>query len=100
MRFKHRSPVVALGALCLVASLSLLPATSGAFPIRWGETGDTVPGDPDQPGSGTVVIRWDDLAIMLRSFPRMWMISSPILMSLSGAHAHAKGVPAAHVSSS
>jgi len=56
MRVKHRSPVVALGALCLVACLSLLPATSGAFPIRWTETGDTMPGDPDSP-SGNMVFK-------------------------------------------
>ena len=57
MRFKHRSPVVALGALCLVACLSLLPATSGAFPIRWGETGDTAPGDPDSPTGGGLMFQ-------------------------------------------
>jgi hypothetical protein len=100
MRFMHRSPVVALGALCLVACLSLLPATSGAFPIRWTDTGDTVPGDPDEPGSGTVVIRWNDFAIVFRTLPRIWMISSPILMSLSGAHAQSRGASAAHVSGS
>jgi len=56
MRRKHRSPVVALGALCLVACLSLLPATSGAYMVRWGDTGDTLPGDPDEPTGGSVVI--------------------------------------------
>ena len=57
MRRKHRSPVVALGALCLVACLSLLPATSGAYMVRWGDTGDTLPGDPDSPDGGNVVFK-------------------------------------------
>ena len=67
MRRKHRSPVVALGALCLVACLSLLPATSGAYMVRWGDTGDTLPGDPDSPdGNGLVFkIPFGELTIRL-----------------------------------
>jgi hypothetical protein len=74
MRLKHRSPVVAMGALCLVACLSLLPATSGAFPIRWNNTGDTLPGDPDSPDGGNVVFKIPFSQLSLR----MFVLRSPL----------------------
>ena len=86
MRFKHRSPVVALGALCLVACLSLLPAASGAYPIRWGETGDTVPGDPDQPG-GSMVAFSPQLSIRIAP-PSLWTRGIFLVLGLGGSRAH------------
>jgi hypothetical protein len=85
MRFMHRSPVVALGALCLVACLSLLPATSGAFPIRWTDTGDTVPGDPDGPGGSLTIklpfLQLDFLITRIRSSHFAYFVIVPIAHS-------------------
>ena len=91
MRRKHRSPVVALGALCLVACLSLLPATSGAYVVRWGNTQDTVPGDPDEPGGGSLVFELPlfNLRIRLLStfVPGRGVLVVPTLTRLSNRSA-------------
>jgi hypothetical protein len=46
---------MAWAALTLMACLVCLPATSGAFPIRWWEPSNPTVGDPDQPGGGRLV---------------------------------------------
>ncbi len=70
MTKRHRIRVVAAGLLLVMASLTLLPVTSGAGLIKLRDStyGPVYPaGDPDSPGSG----------LMIRLSPGWILVVSP-----------------------
>lgn len=65
---RHRIRVVAAGLLLVMASLTLLPVTSGAGMIKWRDPTIAPPGDPDFPTGRLVRVRFGSLRMLV-----LWM---------------------------
>ena len=55
MSWKRRGRAVMVGALLAMTCLAAVPSTGGAYPIKWWVFPQL--GEPDVPGSGTILIK-------------------------------------------
>ena len=87
-RMRRRRAVV-WGTLLLMAWLLTIPATSGAFPIRWYDN-PTI-GDPDQPGGGRLVrVRFGSYVLSIGLFPS-GNLSCPFFLAVVKASRSSRG---------
>jgi hypothetical protein len=92
MSKKHRVRVVAAGLLLVMAALTLLPVTSGAFMIKFRDP-DQYPtvGDPDDPSGTGIVIRVPFMNYSLRLMKVGGFL--PVLFTLSDDARLSRGQP-------
>ena len=73
MNSKRRTRAVFLSALLVFACLTAIPTASEATMIKWWQFPQML-GEPDEPGSGTTLVRIRGLSLCLNRFGAMWTL--------------------------